>query len=151
MDAAAPFIIALRPSRRLAWLLGLAHLAAAGAVWVLELPLWLAIPLVLSLAVHGVTQVARAALLRGVNSVMAVEAGRASGVPFRDRDGAWHEGSLLGSSYVSPVLTILNLRLAATRGLRHVVILPDAVDPDEFRRLRVWLRWSRHDGTSGRG
>jgi toxin CptA len=147
MNVVAPFIIALRPSRNLAWLLGLAHLAAAGAVAVLELPLWLAIALVLSLAAHGVTQVARLALLRGADSVVAVEAGRASGVPFRQRDGAWHEGRLVGSSYVAPGLTVLNLKLAGARRLRHVVILPDAVDAEDFRRLRVWLRWSRHDGT----
>jgi toxin CptA len=149
MDTAASLIVALRPSRRLAWLLGLAHLAAGTAVAVL-VPLWVAIPLVLALAAHGVTQAARVALLRGADSVVAVEARRASGIPFRTRDGAWHEGRLLGSSYVSPWLTILDLRPAGARGLRHVVIVPDAVDPDDFRRLRVWLRWGRHDAAASR-
>ncbi len=151
MNTAAPLAIALRPSWRLAYLLGAAHLAAVGAVVVLDLSWWLTIPLVLALIAHGAAQAARVALLRRADSVVAVEAGRASGVPFRTRDGVWHEGRLLGSSYVSPGLTILNLKPAGARGVRHVVIFSDAVDPDDFRRLRVWLRWGRHDAATGRG
>ena len=43
-------------------------------------------------------------------------------------------------------LAVLSLRDA--RGLRRTaVVLPDALDPDAFRRLRMWLRW-RPPGTA---
>lgn len=149
MDAAAPLTITLKPSPRLAWLLGIAHAAAAGAVSVLELPAWLTVALVVALAAHGVLQTLRLALLRRADAVVAVEAGRASGVPFRTRNGTWQAAQLLGSTYVSPALTVLNLKPVGARRARHVVILPDAVDADDFRRLRVWLRWGRHDAAAG--
>jgi toxin CptA len=40
-----------------------------------------------------------------------------------------------------PWLTVLNLKLPGKRLVRHVILLPDALDENEFRRLRVWLRW----------
>jgi toxin CptA len=60
-----------------------------------------------------------------------------------DRQGRWREVRILGSSFVSPVLTILNLAIAGERLRRSLVVAPDALAADEFRRLRVWLRWRR--------
>jgi len=48
---------------------------------------------------------------------------------------------VLGSSYVSGWLTVLNLQTSDGRKCRSVVILPDAADMEPCRRLRVWLRW----------
>ena len=55
--------------------------------------------------------------------------------------------ALLGSSFVTPYLTVLELKPLGGKKLlqrlraRSVVILPDGIDADEFRRLRVLLRW----------
>jgi hypothetical protein len=38
-------------------------------------------------------------------------------------------------------LTVLNLARGDDRRRISVLILPDGIDTDEFRRLRVWLRW----------
>ena len=62
-------------------------------------------------------------------------------ISFHTRRGEWRECELPGSSYVSPHLTILNLKLPGTRRIRHVVLVPDNVDAVDFRRLRKWLRW----------
>jgi toxin CptA len=66
---------------------------------------------------------------------------------------------ILGSSFVAPYLTVLELRplepSAGSSGTgirewwrkrwkhrpRSVVILPDAIDAEAFRQLRVLLRW----------
>jgi toxin CptA len=53
----------------------------------------------------------------------------------------------LGSSFVAPYLTVLELKPLGAGGLwqrfrtRSVVILPDGIDAEEFRQLRVLLRW----------
>ncbi len=59
--------------------------------------------------------------------------------------------ALLGSSFVAPYLTVLELKPLSTRKLwqrfrtRCVVILPDGIDVEEFRQLRVLLRWKWKD------
>lgn len=53
-------------------------------------------------------------------------------------EGDFHKACLQGSTVVHPWLTVIRL----STGRRHeVVVCPDAIDADDFRRLRVWLRW----------
>lgn len=44
-------------------------------------------------------------------------------------------------SLVTPYFVILNVILGEKRGGRSLVILPDAMGAESFRRLRVALRW----------
>ncbi|MBS4097101.1 MAG: hypothetical protein KGZ83_09755, partial [Sulfuricella sp.] len=60
---------------------------------------------------------------------------------FVTRAGISGEAALLGTSFVAPYLTILNLQPLEGRWARHVVILPDAVNREIFRKLRVVLKW----------
>lgn len=57
------------------------------------------------------------------------------------QDEDWHEMELLDASVVQPWLTMLSLRGRADHRKRHLVILRDSLDADEFRRLRVWVKW----------
>lgn len=133
--------IVIKPSRRLALLLCLAHAAAAGAFLVLELPIWLKISLVLLIGASCGVYLYGPALLRGSGAIVGLEIRDGDKLSFQTRRGEWREGTLLGSSFVSPYLTVLNFRTEGNLLARHVVILPDSVDADEFRRLRVRLRW----------
>ena len=54
-------------------------------------------------------------------------------------DGRQREGSLLGSTYVSPALVVLNFRCGRWQ-YRSLVLMPDNLEPDLLRRLRVRLR-----------
>lgn len=83
----------------------------------------------------------RMALLRSPQSIVAIEIGEDGKFAFQTLDGRWHAARLRQSSFVSPWLTVLNLSPENARWMRNVVILPDSVQADEFRRLRVWLRW----------
>lgn len=60
---------------------------------------------------------------------------------FQTRDGTVHEAELLGSSFVAPYLTVLNLKPVGSILARHAVIVPDNVDAEAFRKLRVLLKW----------
>ncbi|MBP6582740.1 MAG: hypothetical protein KA204_04605 [Chromatiaceae bacterium] len=53
-------------------------------------------------------------------------------------DGRERDGRLLGSTYVSPALVVLNFRCGRWR-TPSLVLLPDNLEPDLLRRLRVRL------------
>lgn len=57
-------------------------------------------------------------------------------------DGNEYRGQLHRDSYVSTLLVALRFRLEQG-GYRSVVILPDMLDPQSFRRLRVRLYQAR--------
>jgi toxin CptA len=133
--------VRLRPSRQLTLLLCAGHAGAAGLSWAAPIPWWLS--LVLSSA-------ALASLAFGLRlhawrsapeAVVGFELRPDGSGAIENRRGRWREVAVLGSSFVSPLLTILNLRVAGARGHRSLVVTPDALGADEFRRLRVWLRW----------
>ena len=46
---------------------------------------------------------------------------------------------VLPGATAHPWLTVI--RLAHAEGKLLIVVAPDSAAPDEFRRLRVWLRW----------
>lgn len=131
----------LRPSCWLAAILIAGHVAAGAAVFVLGLDAgWLAVAggvLALSLALELYT----AAFRRGSNAVVALRTTASGRLSARLRAQGWCDCDVLGSSCVTPWLTVLNIRKAGERRVRSVVILPDSMDAAEFRELRAWLRW----------
>jgi toxin CptA len=137
--------ISIKPSRRLALLLCLAHAAAAAAVLVIDLPLWLSIVLLLIIGTSCGVYLPGRALLRGGGAIVGLEINDDGALSYQMRGGEWREGMLLGSSFVSPYLTILNIRTEQKFLARHVVIMPDCVDAEDFRRLRVRLRYGAHE------
>jgi len=54
---------------------------------------------------------------------------------------------LQGSTFVSPHMTVVNLRPHGLLRTRRVILVPDNIDLGDFRRLRTWLRW--RSGGSG--
>ena len=62
----------------------------------------------------------------------------------RDQDNQEHAALLLPGSYVHPYLVIVNLRLLNKSWFSrnvYLVFLPDNIDRELFRRLRIRLRW----------
>jgi toxin CptA len=133
--------IAVGPSRRLAGLLVSMHGFAAAMFWLSPLPLWLAISLMPLFAGSAWHTLRRDGFRTLRHSLIALRLDADCRCEFQTRAGAWHEAALLGSSFVSPYLTVLNLHSEGGRFARHLVILPDAVNAEDFRRLRVWLKW----------
>jgi len=142
--------IAIRRSARLMWLLILAHAGALALLWPLALPLWLKAAIGLAVIASLAFFLSHAALLRAPRAVIAVEIKEDGSVALQTRRGEWHECRLSGDSYVSPWLTLLVLRQENRLTPRYVAILPDNVDAEDFRRLRVWLRWAGRQATDNR-
>lgn len=137
-----PFLprIELRPARRLAWLLGAVHLGALMLLGTLPMAWWAVLVLAALLVASALQSISRQALRRGARAVTAMEFADREQVRVRRGDGSWHDGRLLGISTVGAKLAVLNIRLEG-QGVQHVVITGDGIDGDDFRRLRVWLRW----------
>lgn len=130
-----------RPSRQLALALAAAHLGAAAAVASVDLPLAVTALLLLAVAASLAWSIYGSALLRTAHSIVAVDLGEGRALAYRTRLGDWHKAVLSGSTFVAPWLTILVLRAPDSRLARYAVIVPDRVSAEDFRRLRVFLRW----------
>lgn len=135
----------ISPSVRLAAAICLVHLFAGILLWMVPLPALGKALITLTIAVSLVFLLARDAALHATNAIVALDIREDDSVSYRTRVGEWVDCELLGSSYVSPRLTIVNLRPHGRRRTRRVILVPDNVDPRDFRRLRQWLRWKRGD------
>ena len=132
----------LRRSRILTAAFACAHLIAGFALVPLDVPL--AAKLLTSVAIVAslIHAVRRYAWLRSRTAIVALELKDRETANVQFKVGTWHEARVLGTSYVSPLLTVVNVRVKGGRFAKHVLIVRDNVDPDDFRQLRVILRWS---------
>ncbi len=87
-------------------------------------------------AAHG------AALHRGRHGVRELTLGRGGEIEVRGDADAWRVGTLRDGSFVTPWLTLVRWREHGARFDRTVAILPGMLGAEEYRRLRVLLRWS---------
>ncbi len=55
--------------------------------------------------------------------------------------GTWRTGAIGVPSRIHPWFTRVTLELQERK--INLVLLPDSLDAEDFRRLRVWLRWRR--------
>ena len=132
----------IEPSTSLAVALCAAHFAAAGAVWLVPAPAWGKAMLIITIAWSLIFYLARCAALHAPDAIVALEIKEQGGISFQMRRGEWLDCELHGSSFISPHLMIVNLRPRGRRLARYVILVPDNVDAEDFRRLRMWLRWS---------
>ena len=55
-------------------------------------------------------------------------------------DGGALSGNIEGSTFVAPLLVVINVRPAGPGRSRSVVLMPDSALAEDLRRVRVWLR-----------
>jgi len=134
-------IIHRKPSYRLAAILSLAHLAAAGLLCPLELPLGIKATAAVALVFSLIYYLRQDALLTANDAVVFFELSSEMQCTLTTRSGESMGCNILGDTFVAPYLTVLNLKPSGKILTRSVVILPDGIDVEEFRQLRVWLRW----------
>ncbi len=141
--------IELSPSRYLAFILVSVH-GAASLVPLLVLPWWAGSTIVLMLLLGLRHYLLRDAWLRLPHSCARLVLEEEGAVLVR-RDGAELSCRILPGSMVTPWLTVLNILPQGARFARSVVILPDSLDAESFRQLRVWLRWGSHSPRTDSG
>ena len=117
-----------------------AHGVTLAVLLPLALPLWakaaLAALMLLSLMHHLRRDAWRSAPSAGV--ALTLDGDR---LVLTTRGGEQLAGQMLHDSLVTPFITVLNVLPQGARFARSVVILPDTLDAESFRQLRVWLKW----------
>lgn len=130
-----PIAVPLKASRLLAALLAAAHGVAAGAVLSTTLPWPLRMLLLALLAVALPWSILR----QQRQPIARLHLGSKGEIEVEPKVGARGTAALLPGTLVLPGLVLLALHWD---GRRHaLVILPDAMAPDAYRQLRVWLKW----------
>ena len=121
------------------------HAAAAATL----IPLGVAIELKLGATAAIATSLAsslwRYALVRAASSVVAIEVNDRGSAAVLARSGDWQNVEILGTTYVTPSLTVVNVRPIDRVRTRHVLLVADNIDAEDFRAIRVLLRWARPD------
>jgi len=137
--------IPIGASKRLtAWITAM-HVFAGAMLWLSSLSMWLVLPAMPTLLGSLAFYLRRECLRLTPAAIVSVSLYHDSHsdcrCEFQTKDGRRHEAALLGTSFVAPYLTVLNLKPTDSRAARHAVILPDNVDAECFRKLRVLLKW----------
>lgn len=130
-----------QPSLQLAIILSSAHFVTAGLLWPLALYWDIKVIIVAALMISLIHYLRRDALLTANNAVVVLELSDEMACTLITRSGESIASTILGSTFVAPYLVVLNLKLEEKFFICSVVILPDSMDAEQFRQLRVWLRW----------
>jgi toxin CptA len=108
------------------------------------LPLWVKLCVLAGIVASLASALWRHAWLKSTDAITAIDIDEQDAIVYRN-DGRVDRAGILGTTYVSPLVTVLNLRVAGRMLPQHVIIVPDNVEREDFRRIRVWLRWGYHD------
>ena len=132
MKPVAPLSVSLKPSRRLLVIQSAVHVLAIASVLASTLPSWLGAVLLLSI---GASQ-ARLRRRLPVENLVLHGDGRLETV---GTDGTVSEALLHPHTLVLSFLVVLRYRQQGRPN--SVTLLGDSLAPEDFRQLRLWLRW----------
>ena len=134
----------LRPSRFLALLLFILCTTALVALWLLPLPIPGLLALTLIVLGWGSYNLLLDANLRLGHSCVAFRLEGQREIVLVLRSGRHLSGRMLPDSLVTPYIVILNVAMKEQLLKRSLLILPDAMGAESFRRLRIALRWGEN-------
>lgn len=134
------------PSRQLAIFLVVGHVIAALCLLLVPLTFWLKLLLLSALLLSMLFTLLQQALRTWPFSIVALEFESDGAVFLKYCNGQVLAVQVLASSFVTPYLTIILLKTHQAWFARSVVLMPDMLPPDLFRRLRVWLKWRLGQG-----
>ncbi|MDP3513614.1 MAG: hypothetical protein Q8S20_12765 [Sulfuritalea sp.] len=132
MKPVATRSVAIKSSRRLLFVQSLAHLAAAAAVLASHVPSWLAALLLLLVG----ASLARLRRLLPVTGLVLGGDGRLQTVA---ADSTASEATVHPHTLVLSFLVVLLYRQHGR--LRALTLPGDSLSAEDFRQLRLWLRW----------
>ena len=131
----------LRPSRFLALLFFLLCMLSLVSIWMLPLPVTGLLVLTLAVLCWVAYYLLLDANLSRERSCVAFRLGDQDEIVLVLRSGTHLTGRVSADSLVTPFLVILNVALKEQRGRRSLLVMPDTMGAESFRRLRVALKW----------
>lgn len=131
-----PVTLTLQPSRRLALLLLAVHSGVLGLLAAVTISFWIKL-LLLPAILFSAWRVLKSIWRRQRIIRLTLRAdGR---LDYLRLNAAIGEARIHPHTTVTPQLTVL--LLSSERRIEPLVLLPDSLDAEEFRQLRLWLRW----------
>lgn len=141
MKESASVRVALRPSRLLtAGLAGL-HGATLALLWWSALPVWAGAAMAIAIAAHGGWAIWRFGQLQSPRSVTGIALQPGADCTLSTRNGAEFTGPVDPSTVVLGSLVVLTVKGAAGHPACRAIVARDMLAGDDFRRLRVGLKW----------
>lgn len=140
-----PIQLAIRPSIVLCLVLGAMSVLGIVCLSVLPWPWPWRVLGCLMLAAATSHAILQHGLRRLTHSVVALQLKPDNSVTIRFKDGRRQAVRVMPSTVVTPLLSVVHCRLQEAAWyypMRYVLIPTDAVDAEDYRRLRVYLRWA---------
>lgn len=128
-----PLQLAIVPGRALFFALCALHLGAVAALWLADLPLVVALP--------GSAGVGLSLYYRTRPQPVTQLRCHADGKLETRQGDVWKALECPDPAMLLPWLAVLRYRQPGARRVTALVITPDSLPEDDFRRLRVWMRW----------
>lgn len=136
-----PVFIELRRSLLLQVLLAAMHAAAALCVWMLQAD-WV-VRVLVSLPVF-----VSAGMMLRASWIVALRLSETA-LHVRTSDGVERSAFLCPGCAVFTGLAVIRLKREGETKSRSLVVFPDSIQQDDFRKLRVWLRWAASSAGKG--
>ncbi len=131
-----------QPSRRLLAVYVLAQASAWLANLLMDAPILVHLAAAALCIVHALHVLPRHVLLASPHAVTGLRRDRSGWAVWTEADG-WQAVQLRPDSMALPQVVVLRFRLVGQRRVRSAFVLPDCLDADTHRRLRLRLKFSR--------
>lgn len=141
--------VALGPSRLAGMAIGALALATLAVLFALPLAAWQQSAATVAIAGWAWVAFRVVALRRGAWAVTALTLAHDRMVIVCRGDGALVAGHVRSATYVGALLTSVVWRPDDSRWSRAVLVLPDMLPAEDFRRLRILLRYARSEVVEG--
>jgi membrane-bound toxin of toxin-antitoxin system len=143
MDSVLRLRVELRASLDASSAVFVGCVATASLIASLPLPWWLRCLATVLVGMYALALSRRWARGSRPNSIVAIELGLDHRVLITQRGGRVIQGNVQADSYVGPLLTTIVLRPDGMGRSTAIAILPDMLPREDFRRLRVMLRFKQ--------
>lgn len=136
----------IKPSLYLTTMFGAMSMLAVFCMLTMPWPWpWRALSCLILAGITGYT-ILQHGLRRLSHAVVALHIQLDNSVELIFKDGHGEDVRIMPTSVVTPILTLVHCRLRGLPWYRcptlSLLIAADAVEPDAYRRLRIYLRWT---------
>lgn len=138
-----PLVLSLRPSRSLVALLGVLHGLAVLATASADIPALFRWALMAALFANLLRVLGRYARLTDRASIVTMIADKDGTLQCSTKAGFEANAEVLPFTAVLSYAIFVRIRFDGERRSRSIALLQDSLPPDQFRALRLWLRWKR--------
>ena len=149
MHAPLPVRIALTASRRAFALISLLGAFACAVIATLPVDAALRGLAMLAVLVWTGDRIHVVAMRRGPRALRCIELRAELQLTVAAGDGSRRRGQVRADSYVGARITTIVWKPDGARFARAILVLPDMLPADDFRRLRVLLRYGRSELRQG--